>query len=283
MGKYTARLQEFCEYFYYNSKKPENNINVIANYNVSEGNEWVNPFNKELVNPFTLSTNPEVIIKDVRSIIFDFEYPKYNDKQKEELEVKILKHFYMHEIGFETWARFKIALNERLNLIMPYYVDMYKTIDMQGDNPLVNTEYYETKDTQSKGNSNRDNTEESTTHTTTNSSGNTNTTSDGTSKEVLQDTPTSELGNTDYATTIKTTKNDNVDDTNVSSETTGDTTTNGNSNTQVTNDNDEKMQRHITGLMAYSKQDMIRSYRDNILNIDESIIRELYDLFMLIY
>lgn len=282
MGKYTMRLQEFCEYFYYSKHTPEKAMD-ISNYNVSERGEWNNPFNKELVNPFTLSTNPETIIKDVRETIFDFQYPSYNEKQKEELEVKILKHFYMHEIGFETWARFKIALNERLNLIMPYYVELYKSVEMQGDDPLVNTDYYETKDTQTKNDSKRDNTENGKVDVTTHNSGTSTTTSDSTTHSVIQDTPTSELGNTDYASGISDSTTKGNDKTNTTNDGTSNTTNSGTSNSTISGTGDEKMQRRITGLNAYSKQDMIRSYRDNILNIDETIIRELYDLFMLIY
>ena len=43
------------------------------------------------------------------------------------------------------------------------------------------------------------------------------------------------------------------------------------------------MKRTITGLSNYSKQEMIARYRENIINVDEAIVTELYDLFLLIY
>lgn len=244
MGKYTIRLEEVCKYLY-NGKDQE-----LADQNFA--NSWGIPFNTDGDNPFNKEEpTPDEIISNVRSKIFDFTYPLYEGADGEALETKIIKHYYMYEIGFETWGRFKLALNERMNLIMPYFNELYKSIDMQGDNPLVNTDVYETRETSSNGKTSTSSTNED----------------NATNKSLFEDTPTSELGNTDYATAITT----NVQSSN------GSYTGNG------TSDNNENMERHITGLSAYSKQDMIQRYRENIINVDEAIVNELYDLFMLLY
>lgn len=245
MGKYTLRLEEVCNYLYNNQESVLNNTNF--------NNTWGGGFNTELPNPFEKNIDVDTIISSVRTKIFDFDYPLPNDDEetKTNLETKIIKHYYMQEIGFETWGRFKLALNERMNLIMPYFNELYKSIKLQGDNPLTNLEITETRNIATS------NTNEI----------NSNGSSSATSKEVFQDTPTSQLGNTDYATNITNSEGTN----------TNENTSNGRAN------GTEDMNRVLTGLSGYSKQDMIQRYRENILNVDEAIINELYDLFMLIY
>lgn len=251
MSKYTMTLKEVCEYLI-NKKDDPNFESKIQNL-------WGGGFETGLENPFHNAIGDksiEEIIEEARPILFDFKYPIYNDdekgeERKKELETKIIKHYYLYEIGFETYMRFKLALDEAMNRIMPFYNEMYKSLNFQNDNPLSNMDFYETRDTQNSNNTTMTNQD----------------TSEGSSKTTFQDTPTSHLGDEDYATNIT----DNV----------GNSTSNTNS---TNNENlDEKMQHHFTGLNQYSKQDMIARFRDNIINVDEMIIEELYDLFMLIY
>lgn len=233
MSKYTISIQEVCESIY-NKKK----VNDLALPDIET---------------FFKGDNPDDIIKAVRSDIFDFNYPLPNDSsdKKIELETKILKHYYMYEIGFDTFGRFKLALDEKLNLIIPYYNEFYKTVEMNKENPLSNNDIVVTQNTTGsvKGSN------------TLNSNGSSNT------KQVFEDTPTSELGMNNYATNITT---------NTGS---GENTQTGNN----TSENNETLLRTTKGLSNYSKQDMISRYRENILNIDEAIINELSDLFLLIY
>ena len=43
------------------------------------------------------------------------------------LEIKILMHFYTREIGEETFGLWQLRLCDRLNVIMPYYNQLYKS------------------------------------------------------------------------------------------------------------------------------------------------------------
>ena len=242
MAKYTMTIKEICDYLY------SNNESTLESLNFND--KWNSGFNPDLVNPFTTGVNPDTIIENVKAKFFDFDFP-CDETHKPILESKIIKHFYFYEIGSETYARFKLALNEKLNLILPYYNDLYDSITLQKDTPLINQDIVETKGTTSSGNSTSNNTSNSTDHT----------------KTILQDTPTSKLGDEDYATAI----------------TDVDKTGNGTSANTSSGNNKEDMTRRITGLNGYSKQDLIAKYRDNLLNIDYSIINELNDLFMGIY
>lgn len=99
-------------------------------------------------------------------------YPIFDEAYREILNNKIIEHFYFREIGFETFALFKRFLNRKMNEIMVYYNQMYKSQLMEFD-PLVD---YDVK------------------HTSTHkSTGKTNTS--GSSQGFSNDTPMGKLGN----------------------------------------------------------------------------------------
>lgn len=64
-----------------------------------------------------------------REDIFDFEYPLSTHVDKEDFEVMILNHFLMRRIGYDTLNAFKIALNVKMNEIMPMYNKMFDMLD----------------------------------------------------------------------------------------------------------------------------------------------------------
>lgn len=74
-------------------------------------------------------TNIYGLASGARSTIFDFEYPLSTHVNKEEFEILILKHFIMRRIGFETPTAFKLALEVKLNEIMPLYNKLFDALD----------------------------------------------------------------------------------------------------------------------------------------------------------
>lgn len=74
-----------------------------------------------------------VKIKDLaktgRSVIFNFTYPLTSNEDKEKFECMILNHFLMRRIGYETVTAFRIALDVKLNEIMPFYNKMFDMLD----------------------------------------------------------------------------------------------------------------------------------------------------------
>ena len=79
--------------------------------------------------------NVNAIIEKARVKIFDFNYDLYDETYKPVLERKILRHFYMQEIGLETYGLWKFHLENKLNEILPYYNELYKTL-LLDYNPL---------------------------------------------------------------------------------------------------------------------------------------------------
>ena len=64
-----------------------------------------------------------------REEIFDFSYPLSENVTKEDFEVTILNHFLMRRIGYDTLNAFKIALDVKLNEIMPMYNKMFDMLE----------------------------------------------------------------------------------------------------------------------------------------------------------
>lgn len=64
-----------------------------------------------------------------REDIFDFTYPLSTNVVKADFEVMILNHFLMRRIGYDTLNAFKIALNVKMNEIMPMYNKMFDMLD----------------------------------------------------------------------------------------------------------------------------------------------------------
>lgn len=65
--------------------------------------------------------------------IFDFDFPIFDESYRRVLCRKILMHYYTREIGAETVGLWKLWLNTRLNEIMPYYNEMYRSVAIQYD------------------------------------------------------------------------------------------------------------------------------------------------------
>lgn len=80
------------------------------------------------------------ILNDTASKVFDFEFPIFDEAYRLVLEKNILRHFYTREIGEETVGLWKLRLNAKMNEIMPYYNELYKSSLLQF-NPLYDVDY----------------------------------------------------------------------------------------------------------------------------------------------
>lgn len=69
------------------------------------------------------------LAKTGRAVFFDFDYPLTNKISREDFETMILNKFLMRRIGYDTVTAFKIALNVKLNEIMPVYNKLFDALD----------------------------------------------------------------------------------------------------------------------------------------------------------
>lgn len=175
--------------------------------------------------------------------IFDFEYPIFDSDYKRVLQRKILKHYYTREIGAESVGLWKHWLNTRLNEIMPYYNKMYES-DRLEFNPLFDTDI-----------------------TRTHSGSGTNIGDSNSNVESLDkysDTPQGGVKNLINETYL----------------TNATLVTNKGSNKTNVNTTDEYVEK-VTGKQGTGTYaNMIKEYRQTLINVDMLVIDELKDLFL---
>lgn len=71
--------------------------------------------------------------------VFNFDFPIFDEAYRSILEKKILKHYYTREIGLETVGLWKLFLDTKLNEIMPYYNQLYKS-ELISFNPMYDVD-----------------------------------------------------------------------------------------------------------------------------------------------
>lgn len=76
-------------------------------------------------------------IHQANKTIFDFDYPIFNETYRTVLQDKIIRHYYMREIGCETFGLWQLMLCDKLNEIMPYYNQLYNSQLLEIE-PLIN-------------------------------------------------------------------------------------------------------------------------------------------------
>lgn len=204
-------------------------------------------------------------IRNLMDNNFDFglkDYPIFDPEYRTVLNNKILMHYYMDEIGFETAGLFKVYLNNKMNEIMPYYNELYK----KQKDLLLNFD----KTTNLTETFTRDNT----TDTNTKSNSTSSNTASGSSKNVYQDTPMGSIteqniDNYDHASSQEFNKNQNTSNIEDNSNLTGKATSLENYIRTKTGNNGR-----LYGI------EILKMIKNNYMNIDEMIINELQDLFM---
>lgn len=79
------------------------------------------------------------IIEDSIDYVFSFDFPIFDVNYKNVLCTKILRHYYTREIGFETVGLWRLKLETKLNEIMPYFNQLYKS-ELLKFNPLYDVD-----------------------------------------------------------------------------------------------------------------------------------------------
>ena len=246
------------------------------------------------------------IIEDAIPLIFSFDFPIFDEAYRNVLCTKILRHYYTREIGLETYGLWKLKLQTKLNEIMPYYNKLYES-ELYKYNPLYDVDMTTTNVGQKTGertdvqNDDRTNTfsgSRTSENEQTNVASNENTrNTDSQDRDMYSDTPQGGLTGVDTNTyltnfrkilgTNNTTDKGNATDVSNGKQTTRDQNSESSRGTSTTlgkTNNTEDYVMHVVGKSAganYAK--MIKDFRDNLLNIDMDIIRDLGELFMLLW
>ena len=224
MSKYTMELRKIIEY---------------------EGRDTVENFFKDYCIYNYLRPN------EVESIL------NANIWSKDRLATKIVDHYYMREIGYETIGLFKHYAKVYMQEIMERYLPLIYSNSIEYD-PLVNVDYKEefTRNIENSGEAES------------------NSTNSASGLSVNSDTPQGQISKANilagnYASNTGASETESeINDTSSTSNTTDETYT--------------KKVKGNSGVSA-TAQRMIAQYRENIIAIDEQIIKELDKLFMGLY
>lgn len=283
MSKYTTEVRFICE-----SKSGLENSKGCDDVDEILNNSWNKIF----------TTKAEIFDENYRAVICK----------------KILKHYYLREICSETVGIWKLWLNTRLEEILPYYNQLYKSALLEfnplydvnvtrthnrtiDENKTENGTTTETSTDKNTGSGTRDNTTSG--NNTNSSTGSVTDTGTGSSKDLYSDTPQGALTgveNETYLTNAR--KITNTDSSTSESSNSGSSeykvtgnvkysdtsdrtnTKNGsNSNTGTMNNTEEYLETVSGKQGSGSYSAMLKEYRDTFLNIDRMVIAEFDDLF----
>lgn len=265
MSKYTTQVRFICE--------------TAAGLSESEG-----------------QTSVKQIIAAAIPYVFDFDFPIFDESYRNVLETKILKHYYTREIGLETVGLWKLKVDTKLNEIMPFYNQLYKSeliefnpmydVDLTRDHNLKREETTK-QDATEKGTIEKTGNVDDNTHTETSDNQNNESTTDiqnttgSTSREQLgsskthydkySDTPQGSLQNVQNDTYLTNARMVNDTDsqtgeTTVSGNDTSKGTTMANSSTNGTNDTERNISTNDS-----EEKSVSQNLNKNLNSIDDYI------------
>lgn len=228
--------------------------------------------------------NVDSILDKCWNKVFNFNFPIFDENYRQVLCRKILKHYYTREIAHETVGRWKLALNAKLNEIMPYYNQLYKS-ELLEFNPFYDVDL--TRSREGSGTSNR-------------TSNNTETNS-GTSKNVssgrgtsntdtlnrFSDTPQNSMDTQGITDSVPLTTVTKVNEDNTTTNESTDTLTRNDNKTGSGTENINNTDKYIEtvkgkqGTENYSS--LLKKFRETFLNIDMMIIEDCSDCFFTLW
>lgn len=242
------------------------------------------------------------VIQNAIPKIFNFSWPIFDESYRNVLETKILKHYYTREIGLETYGLWKLKLDTKLNEIMPYYNQLYKSALLEF-NPFYDvdiTRNHTGKKTGAealKGDVTVNGQVIVDTHGNVNTMDNTTVNNTTTSDNLDKYTATPQgaldnLRNDKYLTNARmiTDTNNSNGTTNGKTDTSTDSTTDTTTNTTTTTTNNTTINNTEDYLETVKGKQGTQSYaglllefRETFLNIDMMVIEDLSELFMNIW
>ena len=247
----------------------------------------------------------EVLSKSWNKVVTS-NFAIFDDAYREKLVSKVLKHYYLREIGAETAGVWMLWMNTKFEEIMPYYNKLYESAKLKFE-PFYDVDYTRSSqrdvtETEHGSYENKGQTQSDGSSTDTGKTGNTRTgkttevgSTGGTSKDLYSDTPQGALTGVESETYLTNARkvtdsgnsNTDVDETitdagtsevkGVNSQTINSTLNNTNAKSGAKGDT---FSESVTGKMgggSYSK--MLIEYRDTFINIDMQVIDEFKDLF----
>lgn len=224
------------------------------------------------------------------------DYPIFDENYRGLLNQKIYDHYKFREIGAETPALFVHYLKTKMNEIMPYYNQVYKSTLLEYD-PLTNyslTEEYSkhgSEETNTEGKNKSIGSGKSATRTETENANESEQVDD--LLNVQSDTPNGLLAIADIKTNTFASQADRSDNTSTVTGTQTGKTDNYNINAGISetdnnilskvNTLDDYIRKTYGTIGVKTMQAMLLEFRDTFVNVDLDIINDLSDCFMLLW
>lgn len=228
--------------------------------------------------------NIDSILDKCWNKVFNFDFPIFDENYRQVLCRKILKHYYTREIAHETVGRWKLALNAKLNEIMPYYNQLYKS-ELLEFNP-----FYDVNLTRSREGSGTSNKISNNTETNSGTSKNVSSGSGTSNTDTLNkfsDTPQNSMDTQGIADSVPLTTVTKVNEDNTTSNESTDTLTRNDNKTGSGTENINNTDKYIEtvkgkqGTENYSS--LLKKFRETFLNIDMMIIEDCSDCFFTLW
>lgn len=182
-------------------------------------------------------------------------YPIWKPEYRDDLNRKIIAHYWNREIGLETISQFVFNLQRRMNEIMPLYNQVYRSTEIEFD-PLATVNLVTEREDTGKENATGSNTSESKVK------------SGSEARTVNSEFPQGQLSRSgDYATSASDAASGSESDTDAKGESDSETITSAEGTSRT------------SGFQG-AASDLLLRYRATLLNVDMMIIAELADLFM---
>lgn len=230
------------------------------------------------------ANNVDSILDKCWNKVFNFDFPIFDENYRQVLCRKILKHYYTREIAHETVGRWKLALNAKLNEIMPYYNQLYKS-ELLEFNPFYDVDL--TRSREGSGTSNRTSTNTETNSGTSKNVSSGSSTSNTDTLNRFSDTPQNSMDTQGIADSVPLTTVTKVNEDNTTTNESTDTLTRNDNKTGNGTENINNTDKYIEtvkgkqGTENYSS--LLKKFRETFLNIDMMIIEDCSDCFFTLW
>ena len=236
----------------------------------------------------------EMLSDPLTNEIFPTDYPFYLEEQsiKKQFEEKFIAHYYYREIGFETPFIFIHKVEERLRLRAPYWQQLYETeLEAKKVSFLLNKDLKETFIREVTGNGESSSTGTSTgetngTMTDTTESTGTGSSSSNDKQSMLTDGVSSVSLTDGYLTGVANNESSSTASQESSNQSSSNTTATSKQTNQQTETNNSTETTELISqgnIGITSSAQLLKEWRQVLINMDELIINEFEDLFLKIY
>lgn len=199
----------------------------------------------------------------------------FDESYRQTLFSKVLKHYYLREIGSETVGIWQMWMNTRFEEIMPYYNQLYKSALLEF-NPFYDVDVTRVHDGKGEASGTTSGSVD------TKVTGTNETSGSGSNKEynLFSDTPQGALTGVDSEQYLSDARKV-TDESENHSVTSNNVTTGSDSNGVTNNISTEKWTETVKGKQGSANySSLLKQFRETMLNIDLMIINEFEDLFM---